>query len=392
MIKKLLRAIEYKKFWSWENGQKAYEMMSCYDGLLQLYLITGKKEYLEAVKSAVQSIMDTEINIAGSGSAFECWYHGIKNQTRPTYHTMETCVTTTWMKLCQNLLQVTGDPIFADQIEKSFYNALLASMKYDGSQIAKYSPLAGIRQQGEEQCGMHINCCNANGPRGFVMMPKFALMQSKNTIYLNFYSDMTADLKLPDGQFVKLKQTTSYPDRGFIYIEVSPVKTEMELVLRIPSWSKYNTVEVNDQVTNKIEPGSWYRIKRTWENGGVIRLNLDLHGRLIEQDNHQAIMRGPLLLARDTRFDDGPIDEAAVILHDNGFVNLQWPKEQPPYVWKTFVAQLVTGTDLEGSGREPRDIRFCDFASAGNMWNPKNRYRVWIPKTLNVMKNEYKGY
>ncbi len=29
-------------WWSYENGQKAYEMMSCYDGLLELYRITGE--------------------------------------------------------------------------------------------------------------------------------------------------------------------------------------------------------------------------------------------------------------------------------------------------------------------------------------------------------------
>lgn len=79
-----------------------------------------------------------EINIAGSGSAFECWYKGILYQTDPTYHTMETCVTMTWMKLCLSLLRVNGNPVYADQFEKSTYNALMASLKYDGSEIAKY--------------------------------------------------------------------------------------------------------------------------------------------------------------------------------------------------------------------------------------------------------------
>ena len=49
-----------------------------------------------------------------------------------------------------------------------------ASLKADASQIAKYSPLEGWRHEGEEQCGMHINCCNANGPRAFAMIPQFA--------------------------------------------------------------------------------------------------------------------------------------------------------------------------------------------------------------------------
>ena len=48
-------------------------------------------------------------------------------------------------------------------------------MKFDGSQIAKYSPLEGMRHEGEEQCGMHINCCNANGPRAFALLPKMTL-------------------------------------------------------------------------------------------------------------------------------------------------------------------------------------------------------------------------
>ena len=90
---------------------------------------------------AVNNIIENEINIAGSGTAFECLYNGAKYQTEPAYHTMETCVTMTWMKLCFNLLRITGNPKYADQIEKSTYNALMASMKYDGSQIAKYSPL-----------------------------------------------------------------------------------------------------------------------------------------------------------------------------------------------------------------------------------------------------------
>lgn len=116
---------------SWDNGQKAYEMMSCYDGLLELYKITKNPDYLKAVEATVRNIIDEEINIAGSGSAFECFYHGKRLQTDPAYHTMETCVTMTWMKLCQNLLDLTKNPLYADQIEKTTYNALLAALKED---------------------------------------------------------------------------------------------------------------------------------------------------------------------------------------------------------------------------------------------------------------------
>ena len=45
-----------------DNGQsKAYEMMSCYEGLAELYRATGKPEYLEAVRRVYNNIDTTEI-------------------------------------------------------------------------------------------------------------------------------------------------------------------------------------------------------------------------------------------------------------------------------------------------------------------------------------------
>ena len=379
-------------WWSWENGQKAYEMMSCYEGLLQLYLVTQNHKHLKAVVDVVENIIDTEINIAGSGSAFECWYHGIENQTRPTYHTMETCVTITWMKLCYNLLQVTGDSKYADQIELTFYNALLASMKFDAGEIAKYSPLEGMRHAGEEQCGMHINCCNANGPRGFTLMPGFAYMKSENSVFVNFYCESEAKIELNENEVI-VQQKTSYPETEKIEITVNPKKeSNFEIALRIPFWSEKTELKVNGEAIENIEPGKYFSIKRTWKTGDKIVLTLDLRGKLIQQNNYQAIVRGPIVLARDTRFNDGFVDEAAEIKAENGYIKLTPAENKPENIWMAFTAPLVLGTDLEGEFRKPKQINFCDFSSAGNTWEQSSRYRVWIPQTLNAMKMNYKKY
>jgi hypothetical protein len=53
---------------------------------------------------------------------------------------------------------------------------------------------------------------------------------------------------------------------------------------------------------------------------------------------------------------------------------------------------LVLGTDLEGEFRKPKQVGFCDFASAGNTWTEDSRYRVWIHQTLNVMGMDYITY
>ena len=382
-----------EKWWSWENGQKAYEMMSCYDGLLELYKITEKPEYLEAIIKTVDNIMETEINIAGSGSAFECWYGTVERQTQPTYHTMETCVTTTWMKLCDKLLEVTGEAKYADQVERSFYNALMASMKFDASEIAKYSPLEGLRHAGEEQCNMHINCCNANGPRGFAMMSAFGLKYADNDIFVNYYGESNANVQLVDKKEVYIDQTTNYPETGIIEMRIHPdLPVDFSLKLRIPSWSALTKVSVNGEAIENIKSGKYLTISRTWVKNDLISIEFDMRGKLHQRNNYQAITRGPLVLARDSRFGDGFVDETSIIQNQEGIIELTSIENKPEHIWLAFTASCKIGTDLEGAGAVAKAIRFCDFASAGNTWDSSTRYRVWIPKTLNVMNQKYKGY
>jgi DUF1680 family protein len=382
-----------KSWWSWENGEKAYEMMSCYDGLLELYRITGDRTYLNAVEGSVKSIIDTEINISGSGTAFECWYKGAEHQTEPTYHMMETCVTFTWMKLCNNLLRITGNPIYADHIEKSSYNALLASMKFDGSQIAKYSPLEGIRSEGEKQCGMNINCCNANGPRGFMLIPAYSVMGGQNELFINLYSSSKFKVPVNPKNMVGLEQMTNYPETGNVEFIITPEKDEsFSISFRIPSWSQKNFLSVNgDEVPNVI-PGTYHRVTRVWKKGDKVSLIFEMKGVVVYQNGFQAVMRGPIVLARDTRFGDGDVDEASVINSRKNIADIKVSDKKPKDVWMAFTVPMVTGTNLEGPDRDPKPVHLCDFASAGNTWGEDSRYRVWLKKTLNPMNMNYANY
>jgi uncharacterized protein len=372
-------------WWGYENGQKAYEMMSCYEGLLELYRINPRPEYLKAVEIVVSNIINTEINAAGSGTAFECFYHGNELQTRPAYHTMETCVTFTWIKLCNNLLRLTGNPLYADQIEKSVYNALLASMKQDASMIAKYSPLEGTRQAGEKQCGMDINCCSANGPRAFTMIPTIAWQYSQERICINLYGSSTALFRLDPKNNVKIEQNSGYPYSDSVLITIVPdAPATFTLSLRIPAWSENSEVIVNGTKVDGAVPGSYCSIRRKWQAGDRIQLILDMRGRMVILNGHQAILRGPVLLARDSRFKDGDVDETGVVVHRDQFVELQASENKTGNIWMCFTAPVILGTDLEGEYALPRTIHFCDFSSAGNTWEHNSRYKVWIPQTLDV--------
>jgi len=375
-----------KSWYGWEQGQKAYEMMSCYEGLLELYRLTGKVQYREAVEKTWQNIRETEINIAGSGSAMEAWFGGAALQTLPVAHYQETCVTATWIKLSQQLLRLTGEARYADAIEQSYYNALLGAMKPDGSDWAKYTPLAGQRLEGSEQCGMGLNCCVASGPRGLFTFPLTAVMSAKDGLQVNFFAEGSWILTSPKKQEIKLIQKTSYPAGGQVDFELQLKKAEdFVLRIRIPGWSRQTVLTVNGEPVTGIQPGQYAAIARKWKVGDRVRLEPDMRARLITLGSlpeNKAIVRGPVVLSRDARL-GGPSIESILkpVADKEGYVQLEPVEQTEPDIWMVFSAPFIPESYKEG-GSEPIRVTLCDYASAGNTHEEHPHFRVWLPQLL----------
>jgi DUF1680 family protein len=373
-----------KVWFGWDQGQKAYEMMSCYEGLLELYRITGKPKYREAVEQTWANIKDTEINIAGSGSAVECWFGGKNLQAVPVAHYQETCVTATWIKLSQQLLRLTGEAKYADAIEQSYYNALLGAMKSDGSDWAKYSPLAGERLEGNEQCGMGLNCCVASGPRGLFALPLTVVMGEKQGLHINFFVDGDYKLQTPTGQPIQLTQHTGYPVSGDIAFELALRKPEtMDLLIRIPAWSKQYALTVNGEKM-EAKAGEYATIHRLWKTGDVVKLVLDMRGRLQyvgAAPQHVAIVRGPIVLARDLRLGGPAVDASITPVTDKDiFINLEPASLGKTDIWMKYNALFKIESYKEG-GNKPITVTLCDYASAGNTIDQSSWFRVWLQQT-----------
>ncbi|MCX6237994.1 MAG: glycoside hydrolase family 127 protein [Bacteroidia bacterium] len=379
-----------KNWFSWDQGQKAYEMMSCYEGLLELYRLTGKPEYREAVEKTWQNILDTEINIAGSGSGVECWFGGKQLQTMHIDHYQETCVTATWIKLSQQLLRLTGEAKYADAIEQTYYNALLGAMYSDGSDWAKYSPLAGQRLQGSEQCGMGLNCCVASGPRGLFTLPLTAVMSKIDGISVNFFVEGSYRLLTPGGKPLEVIQQTNYPVSGNISLKiVVPKEEQFKVRIRIPLWSQRTMLTINDQPVETVIPGKYAEISRVWKSGDFISLTLDMRGRVIrigDMPENLAIVRGPIVLARDARLGTPHVDETIKpIIDKEGFVNLESAGTNQNGIWMKYKGSFMVESHQEGVNK-PVEITLCDYASAGNTLDEHSWFRVWLPQSYDPRK------
>jgi len=283
---------------------------------------------------------------------------------------METCVSMSWMQLCAQLLRVTGDPRYADEIEKTAFNALAGAMTPDGSSFAQYSSLEGVRSLGRPQCGMELNCCVANGPRGLMLLPEVAVMLGAEGPAISLYSDGLWTFRLPSGASCRLAMQTDYPKSGDIEIRLDTEKTEpFSLRLRVPQWSEETSATVNGAPVGGVQRGAWATIERRWTPGDVVRLRLDDRGRIVRasdgEKRYAAVVRGPLTLARDVRLMQSSIDEPVSLNPDEHGV---LPLEQtipPPGVEAAF---LTAGGTM-----------FCDYASAGNTWDQRSRFRTWLP-------------
>ena len=251
------------------NRWKAYEMMSCYQGVLDYVEVARRMEkgeckelddlFLAAVKTA-EDIVKEEINLAGGCASSEAWFHGARKQHLPCRHLQETCVTTTWMRFCEKLLSVTDDPKWADEIERTFYNAYLGAMKADGSEFESYTPLTGSRWHGMHHCFMHTDCCTANGPRGFLCFLREFFRKSNGTATFNFYASA-----LVDG----FDMYSLYPRTDYVRI-VSHTTGSLNLRLRIPAWSAKTEVKLNGKVLGGVTAGTYFTIENDWRLGDIV--------------------------------------------------------------------------------------------------------------------------
>lgn len=404
---------------------KAYEMTSCFEGLLEYYRIVGTEWHKTAVINFADRILESDFTVIGTaGCTHELFDHSAVRQANTTNGKIkqETCVTVTLMKFFYQLNLLTGNPKYADAFEKSYYNAYLGaintdkvvepSVRRDYSDLCiepmpfdSYSPLtAGTRGNGvggmKPMSDKHYyGCCACIGSLGNGLVPKIQLLTSKKGLVLNLYVNGSVKTELPSGGEVTLNIKTDYPKSGKILIEAECDSDEkFELLLRNPEWSKDTSLKING--TSEEVSCGYISLDRVWKSGDKVELELDMrteaiypipyghdilmnhviwgHNYMIstydKEDEiahrHIALRRGPIMLAQENRLGysvDEPID---VKVEKNGNVEVKIPEtDSAPY--RHIVEVGVPLTD--GSY-----MTVTDYASAGKLWNDESKIAVWM--------------
>ena len=129
-----------------------------------------------------------------------------------------------------------------------------------------------------------------------------AVATREDGIFLNLYVPMEAQVKTGKKNTVALKVETDYPVNGKVNIGVNPQKEErFKLALRIPSYINGVSATVNGQVQEVLHRGGYLCLDRTWKRGDEVVLEFGIQTQVVKDHNHQAVVRGPLVFARDSR-------------------------------------------------------------------------------------------
>ncbi len=379
---------------------KGYEVMSCWEGVCELYRVTGEQRLLDAVLAYMEGVQRREVMLTGSGSSGELWCEGATRQTQLLEAPMETCVTATYMKLCHQLLRLTGDARWADQLEVSLFNALAGAMEKDGSWWAYFSPLQGQRVPSQVQLpAMNSSCCVVNGPRALMEVPGWAVMDRAGDCTVNLYQPGSYRC----GAWL-LEQHTAYPADGNITITIKEAPAgEATLTLRVPAWSQGSTVCVGSAPCPA--PAGWYNITRCWQPGDTVTLTLDVSPRIVDAPAsavHKALMAGPVVLALDEAHNPGlPLDllwlmnDGMELVHDDqlgmDYYRAQSLEQQShrPIATPVQLPDARMGWHVSFLKKpvhffdhEVKELVFCDYASCGGSLKNASPMRVWLPQPM----------
>ena len=347
------------------NG-KAYEMLSNLVGLCELARASGDRQLLQAAKNAWQDVVDNRLYITGSASSFETFHgnHELPNSVKSNI--CETCVTTTWIQLNLQLLRLTGEAKYGDELERSFYNHLAAAQHPRGDDWSYYTAL-----EGRKPYDKGINCCHSSGPRGMALAPQAAYLcahDDGDTLLVNTLETSRATLEL-DGQKVTVEQKSEFPRTGHATITVRPAAASaFAIKIRVPVWATPAAVEAAG-TKHKADSAGWLVLpSRTWNSGERIAVDFHLGARLIRGEygnaGRAALAWGPFVLAFDQDRNPG-------LAQSTG----QWGlvESQPLLTLRPGPGLALEGKVIGAKG--PQTAIFVPFADAGAAGG---EYRVWL--------------
>jgi hypothetical protein len=287
-----------------------------YSGMADVAALTGDVSYVNAIDKIWENVAGKKIYITGgigargSGEAFGANYE-LPNMS--AYN--ETCAAVGNDFWNYRLFLLHGDAKYIDVMERTLYNGLISGVSLDGKSFFYPNPLESNGQH-QRQPWFGVACCPGNITRFMASVPGYVYAHEGDKLYVNLFAASTADIRMDNGQTVKMSQETRYPWDGAVKMRVAPERAaRFTINVRIPGWARneampsdlYRFAEKSDgpvvlkvngrSVPIKLDKG-YVALTRNWRSGDVIELMLPMPVRRVVANEQVAADRGRVALER----------------------------------------------------------------------------------------------
>lgn len=286
-------------------------------GAARAYEVSGDERWRKVAEAYWKcAVTDRGTFITGGQTNGEIWTPPFEFAARLGEKTQEHCVVYNMVRLADYLLRWSGDPIYADYMERNLYNGTLAQQHPQTGMITYFLPL---RAGGRKTWGSPTHdfwCCHGSLVQAHTTHNAYTYYQDSAGLVVCQYIPSQAEW-VQDGVPVTVTQdfnpenSTSQPaqpdgplhrpNRWVINLSVvckNPVA--FTLKLRLPEWlSSPAVVSVNGNEQMVEGKSSFYTIHRTWEND-FIRLELPKSiwtSPVPDEAGKVAFLDGPIVLA-----------------------------------------------------------------------------------------------
>ena len=299
-------------------------------GVTDVAVETDDRELLDSSVRRWDDMVATKTYLTGgNGSRHATEGFGDRFELPPDRAYNETCAAIASFQWSWRLLLATGDPKYADHMERVLYNGYAAAIATGGQRFFYVNPLQRREDHvekddpGRRRVWFNCACCPPNIMRLAASLEHYLATESGDTLYIHQYTGSRLS-----GAGLDLEITTDYPWSGAVYLRVlAAPQAGRGLALRMPAWSASTRISVNDDAERtEVSPG-YHVLHRRWQPGDLITVHLDMTPRWTYPDRRVdavrgcvAIERGPLVYCFEqadqlggTRLDDLALQPGGVL-------------------------------------------------------------------------------
>ena len=365
-----------------------------YTGMADLASEINDKKLKEACERLWKSITERRSYVSGgigSTNLGEAFSEDYDLPSDTAY--CETCAAIGLMFFASRMLEMDVDRNYSDQMERAFYNAVLAGMQLDGKRFFYVNPLevvpgiSGVAPTHRHTLPQRPTwyacaCCPPNAARLLSSFGKYAYGENETTAFCHLFA--AGKINFKNG--LKLECTTLYPNDFTISYKIE--SGEKKLAVRIPSWSKSFSLTQNGvPLEFTMEKGYAYLDVKA---GDCIKLELDESpyrvypsSKIPALSAQAAIFRGPILYCGEGADNEGDVLSLRFLRDSEINVEGKIPELeiQSPMLSVGGVKQLPQ-EELYSSSRpkyELKNIKLIPYFAWGN--RGENEMRVWFPES-----------